>query len=561
MKRITQKKLTGVLSHRNTSTMYLKWQKVKPEDYSVMHQNTVNPTIKYILYAFVVLPIFIFRDFTLDNELKYLSIADEALKNGSFFTFTNHGIPYADKPPLYLWIVMLGRVIFGNHNMLFLGIFSFIPALVVLQIMDQWVKNILPQSERLLAQLMLITSCFFMGTALVLRMDMLMCMFIVLSLYIFFKMYSGPTKPILTLLFPFFVFMAIFTKGPVGIIIPFVSITVFLILKREIKSIGKYWGWETLLVIISLCGIWFAGVYSEGGSQYLTDLVFNQTVNRAVNSFHHKEPFYYYLISFLYSLAPWSLLYIGILIVGLKRRLISTNLELFLLVISISTFVILSLFSSKLAVYLLPAFPFLTYLVAIWFSRLGPQRWMLPLIGIPACIFCLALPGAIAAQMLMGPVQLFTVIILLIAALILSFSGVFSIKRLIDNKITRAIATMSIGLLLTIFIVAFTIPKYNSLIGLNELCSRAKKTAVQKGVMNYYYCEMSRAENLDVYLGAKPEMLKMKDLYKAEDAIPIRKPAILFLWQLAIDRNDSLQLFLKNKTKSKIGDYYFVVLE
>ena len=51
----------------------------------------------------------------------------------------------------------------------------------------------------------------------------------------------------------------------------------------------------------------------------------------------------------------------------------------------------------------------------------------------------------------------------------------------------------------------------------------------------------------------------MSDLYKPGE--PISKPAILFLWQLAIDRNDSLQIFLKDKVKSKIGDYYFVVLE
>ena len=524
-----------------------------------MKQNTISPAIRYILYACAVLPIFIFRDFTLDNELRYLSIADEALKNGSLFAFTNHGIPYADKPPLYLWIVMLGKLICGSHNMLFLGIFSFVPALVILRVMDQWVKNILPEGERLLAQLMLITSCFFMGTALVLRMDMLMCMFIVLALNIFFKMHNGLTKPFYPLLFPFFVFMAIFTKGPVGIIIPFVSTAVFLILKGEIKSIGRYWGWKTMLMLITLCGIWFAGAYAEGGSQYLNNLLFNQTLNRAVNSFHHQEPLYYYFISIWYSLAPWSLLYIGILFVGLKRRVISTDLELFLLVVSISTFVVLSLFSSKLAVYLLPVFPFLTYLVVIWFSRLGPQRWMYPLVGIPACIFCLAFPGAIVAHMMTGTIQLFTIIILFTASLILSLSGVFSIKHLISNKINRAIVTMSIGLLLTIFIVSFAIPKNNSIIGLNELCNSAKRTATQKGVTNYYYCEMSRAENLDVYLGVKPEMLKMSDLYKPGE--PISKPAILFLWQLAIDRNDSLQIFLKDKVKSKIGDYYFVVLE
>jgi len=56
-----------------------------------MHRLTKNNNIRYILYLVAVLPVFIFRDFTPDNELRYLSIADEALRNGSVFTFTNHG--------------------------------------------------------------------------------------------------------------------------------------------------------------------------------------------------------------------------------------------------------------------------------------------------------------------------------------------------------------------------------------------------------------------------------------------------------------------------------------
>ena len=52
---------------------------------------------KYLLVFLCFIPLFIFRDFTPNNELKYLSIADEALRDGHFFTFWNHGVPYADK--------------------------------------------------------------------------------------------------------------------------------------------------------------------------------------------------------------------------------------------------------------------------------------------------------------------------------------------------------------------------------------------------------------------------------------------------------------------------------
>lgn len=114
-----------------------------------------------------LLPVLILRDFTPSNELRYLSIADEAIANGDVFTFTNQGVPYADKPPLYIWIVMLGRLLFGQHTMWFLGLFSLIPALVIVWTMNRWVRSVTSEGERRTASLMLMSSGLFLGLAVV----------------------------------------------------------------------------------------------------------------------------------------------------------------------------------------------------------------------------------------------------------------------------------------------------------------------------------------------------------------------------------------------------------
>ena len=200
-------------------------------------------SIIWIGFIIAVLPVIIFRDFTPDNELRYLSIANEALRDGHLFAFYNQGLPYADKPPLYLWIVMLGKVIFGQHYMWFLSLFSVIPALVIMTVMDRWIalQNI-SDDLRLSAKLMLLTTGLFVGLALTLRMDMLMCMFITLSLYVFYQMLKSKRENRLyTWLFPIYVFLAIFSKGPVGILVPLISITParqHLGLKGELAVIG-----------------------------------------------------------------------------------------------------------------------------------------------------------------------------------------------------------------------------------------------------------------------------------------------------------------------------------
>lgn len=511
--------------------------------------------LRYLLYTLAVLPLLLLRDFSLDNELRYLSIADEALANGSWFTFTNHGLLYADKPPLYLWIVMLGKTLLGTHSMLFLGLFSFVPALLILYTMDRWTSDHLSPSERLTGELMLLTSAFFFGTAIVLRMDMLMSLFIVWALYLFYRMYKGHGRRIDPLLFPICLFMALFTKGPLGVLIPLLSTSVFLFMRNEIKTIGKYWGWKTWAILFTLSALWFLGVVAEGGKDYLQNLLVHQTVGRAVNSFHHSEPFYYYLPALLYSLAPWSLLVVGVLIMGLKKKLFTSDRELLFLSTALTTLAALSFFSSKLQVYLVPTFPFFIFLTLLWLKRLGWPHRTYVLIMIPAVALCLLLP-AVTLWPLMA--DGFTPL-LWPAALILSLTGILTLAYLRNHSLNASVKTMGAGILLAVFLASFALPRYNHLIGMGELSEKAREISRQKGAENYYYCRISRADNLDVYLGKELTELRIKDLYHSPQKI--KKPAILFVSQRIINRSDSMQRYLQGRPMVRLGKFYCVEID
>lgn len=142
----------------------------------------------YIGFCLALLPVLLLRDFTPSNELRYLSIADEALRNHTFFAFTNHEVPYADKPPFYIWIVMLCRWLTGAHHMWQLSLFSLLPSLGIVYVMDKWTKHEMDSDSRALARLMTLTSGLFVVVAVTIRMDMLMCFFIVMSLFELWKM-------------------------------------------------------------------------------------------------------------------------------------------------------------------------------------------------------------------------------------------------------------------------------------------------------------------------------------------------------------------------------------
>ncbi|MBE6229866.1 MAG: hypothetical protein E7119_04670 [Bacteroidales bacterium] len=493
--------------------------------------------MRYLLIFLALLPILILRDFTPDNELKYLSIADEAIANGNIFAFFNHGVPYADKPPLYLWAIMLGKVLFGKHLMFFISLLSVIPAFITLWVMGNWCQRYLSRSKTINAELMLVTSIYFIAPIIVLRMDMLMTMFITLSLYTFYRMYmynhvtegSGKRSGSNCIpesrryarwrwLLPLYIFMALFTKGPIGILMPLLSITLFLAVSGEIRSIGKYLGWRCWLLLGTLSAAWFTCVYLDGGADYLNNLLFNQTVNRAVDAFHHKKPFYFYGVSYWFSLAPWSLLAFATILLGFTKKLINTTLLKFFTVIVASTVIMLSMISSKLEIYMLPCFPFIIYGTAILLPQLKNNKWVKISVMVPAIIFIIAFAGSIVAVRVLDNISLPDIVHNLWAPIefytaILGAGGICALYFVLKRKsIENGINSIAISMLLLVFAFSFSIPKINHIIGLKEGCRRAMEVAAEKKINNYAYYQFKTGDNLDVYLGKQVRLLDGEEL-------------------------------------------------
>lgn len=314
----------------------------------------------YVLAAAAMMPALFSRDFTPDNELRYMSIADEAIEQGSVWCFTNHGEAYADKPPLYMWIVMAGRYLFGQNCMWFLGLFSLVPMLLVGRIMDGWARSRLKITQRQTALLMLFTCGYFPGLALTLRMDMLMTLWIVLALREVYRMDQGvPTRRHEALL-GLYTFLALFTKGPFGVIFPLLGSVVYLFAVGRKRLVVRIWGWPAWAVLLSGCAVWFGSVYAEGGADYVNNLLFHQTIDRASNAFTHQRPWWYYIVHLWYIMAPWSLVIACEAAIKRKMTVTGDFRKMMIAVFSACLFAV-SCVSSKLQVYLLPAIPFFVY--------------------------------------------------------------------------------------------------------------------------------------------------------------------------------------------------------
>ena len=466
----------------------------------------------FVFCAVCLLPMMVMRDFTPSNELRYLSIADEAIANGHLFAFYNHGIPYADKPPLYFWIVMLCRLLFGHHSCLALSMFSLIPAFAIVGIMDRWVMKGKSAMNRMSVAGMTLTCVMFLGTMVVLRMDMLMCLFIVLALWTFYRMYTGEgSRRQDSLTLPLWIFLALFTKGPVGLLMPPLAIAVFLAVKRDWKGFRKYLGLKTWGIIAALSAVWLTCVWLEGGLEYINNLLFKQTVGRAVNAFTHARPFWFYLVTILWCLAPYTLLLIGSFMASLLpvRKAGAekvSDLEILFLCTIISTAAMLSSFSSKLPIYLVPVFPFCVYLFPTVLDRIGERGWMRWSVGIfQILLLCagiatlLFLSGSVtipAAACLLDEYSFAREAPVVNAVILLTLANAMGTWFLIKRKSVNIPALLlSAGLFLAAFSASAVLRDLNPYIGYGSICSRVPEGTDVATIF------LHRPENIDVYTG------------------------------------------------------------
>lgn len=466
----------------------------------------------FVFCAVCLLPMMAMRDFTPSNELRYLSIADEAIANGHLFAFYNHGIPYADKPPLYFWIVMLCRLLFGHHSCLALSMFSLIPAFAIVGIMDRWVMKGKSAMNRMSVAGMTLTCVMFLGTMVVLRMDMLMCLFIVLALWTFYRMYTGEgSRRQDSLTLPLWIFLALFTKGPVGLLMPPLAIAVFLAVKRDWKGFRKYLGLKTWGIIAALSAVWLTCVWLEGGLEYINNLLFKQTVGRAVNAFTHARPFWFYLVTILWCLAPYTLLLIGSFMASLLpvRKAGAekvSDLEILFLCTIISTAAMLSSFSSKLPIYLVPVLPFCVYLFPTVLDRIGERGWMRWSVGIfQILLLCagiatlLFLSGSVtipAAACLLDEYSFAREAPVVNAVILLTLANAMGTWFLIKRKSVNIPALLlSAGLFLAAFSASAVLRDLNPYIGYGSICSRVPEGTDVATIF------LHRPENIDAYTG------------------------------------------------------------
>ena len=332
------------------------------------------------IYLIIYIPIALKRFPDIRNEIKYYAITDNLIKSREFFILKYFSELYPDKPPLYFWLIRFFKKNFENFNFLSILFGSIIPSFIIIILIYNLFTKLKSEKFGFLVAISLATTPFFMGISVFLRMDMLMNLFITISLYYFFSTYFNLIKNnwFNKVILYLSIFLGIFTKGIAGGMVPLSIILGFLILEKNLTFLKKINFLGGVGVILFCALAWFSLIYLQPeGKEYLALMFKQETVGRIVKAKTHIKPFYYYFVRLSFLIFPYSLFwYCGIFhyLKDIKNYRSWNCLEKIGIIWSIVPLILFSLASGKLDIYMLPLFTGMILLSLNFFIKIKNKK-------------------------------------------------------------------------------------------------------------------------------------------------------------------------------------------
>lgn len=340
---------------------------------------------------FVALPIGN-RGLWAPDEPRYLQVAWEMERSGSYLVPVMNGEIYAEKPPLFFWLTILVSKIAPIETAS-----RWVSALVSLGILLLTVKlGELSGNCRLglSAALIVMTTSLFTLLMYTGNIDTTLTFLTTLSLYCFIR-WELSERAIFLVLAYVACGVGILAKGPVALIVPWLPYGVWEITKklRGEKASFLHLAWGPLIALC-IAALWVVPACIAGGREYTEIILLKQQVGRAVQAYVHQRPWYEYLLIIGPNTLPWFILLLAA-IPELKRLVREKNRWIILYIIWFCTiFIFFSLISSKRERYLLPVYPVCGLICAhavVRWTESGKTSKFLLLVGIITLLGSLAL--------------------------------------------------------------------------------------------------------------------------------------------------------------------------
>lgn len=337
------------------------------------------------------------------DEGYFASAAAEMYSRGEVVVPTYNGELFSHKPPMMYWGMMIGFKLFGVNEFgarFFSAVFGLATVFVVYGIG----RRLFDARTAFFSAIALSTSIFFTVVSRAATPDSYLTFFVSLSILVWIRDIRLDSESLSlprwsTWVATYLVMaLAVLTKGPIGLLFPATVIGLFLMSisppiqstnvadwKGRLQQIWKRFGpvsffrtlwimrpFTAIAVLLVVAGPWYAVVGWQTDGKFLQEFFGVHHFGRFAQSMdNHNGSFFFYLTACLVGLYPWSGFAIPVALqCGHEwRKATNSWLGLTLALCWAGVYLmIFSLASTKLANYVLPAYPALALMIGRYFS-------------------------------------------------------------------------------------------------------------------------------------------------------------------------------------------------
>lgn len=325
------------------------------------------------------------------DEPRFALVARDMVRSGNWLIPMIGGDTYADKPPLFFWLMASCYKLLGSLRMAFL-LPSLLASLGTVVLVYDLGRRLWNRTTGLAAGLLLLVTIQFVWQGRQAQIDATVCFWIALGLYGLLRhLLLGPS-------WRWYVIgwaaagLGIITKGvgflPLLVLIPYFALRNEQWTPRPQINGGWRWALGPLALILAI-GVWLvpmllAALHDPQLAAYRDEILFHQTVTRYANAWHHQAPMWFFITEVIPPLWLPGIAFVPWLVRPWREAWRAYDLRLALL-LSWTVLVVLffSLSTGKRGVYVLPAVPAFCLTVAPYLQdllrRVGVRRVLLGL--------------------------------------------------------------------------------------------------------------------------------------------------------------------------------------
>ena len=275
------------------------------------------------------------------------------------------------KPPLFHWFAAGASIIGGEMTEGSIRFPSALFATLGVFLCYFFARRLYDPKTGLWAGLILATTALYYAAGMEARVDMTLVFFVTLTLILFFSIYRGFLQhEIWWYVFFITAGASVTAKGPVSIVLCGIVITTFLVLQKRWAIFRTMLSHPGLFLGMILSVAWYAAALYLGGDEFFNLQFVKENFARyfvhGEGGTGHQKPFYYF-VSYLFTLGmPWTLFLPGVIRSYFSDKSSLREDLLFFGVWATAVFVFFSLSAGKRPPYILPLYPPLALLTAVW---------------------------------------------------------------------------------------------------------------------------------------------------------------------------------------------------